>query len=131
MSKAEKENWWQNVTGLQRCETHYLLTVTKTVVKTGKIGKMRKQLPLSAGPNDVALMRAELEAQIATGGKKERAPDETLTAYALSWLDRKLPWLPSDLSKERYGEAINNHVLPVMGDILLSKIERADVQRWF
>lgn len=132
MNNNEQKQWWQLETGLVRHETHFELIVTKTIIKTGKIGKKRRRLPLSAGRNDVALTRAELEALIATGGQsKAPARDETLTVYALSWLEQKLPWLKSDLTKERYGEAINNHILPVLGEHLITKIDRGDVQRWF
>lgn len=73
-----------------------------------------------------AKVHRDLEEQRDVGGK--RTP-QRLAAFATSWLATRAPSLkPSVLAK--YGNSLERHVLPVLGDHLMGAITTSDVQKY-
>lgn len=103
---------------------------TKVDPRTGKLTARKKTLPASASLKDAVLAHDELIVAIVTGGNLS-AKAESLEDYAHSWLERRLPWIGSKLTQQRYAEALDLHIIPQLGDLLVSVIMKSDIERWF
>lgn len=119
-------------TGIKRLPDGRLqVRATKVDPRTGKISARKETLPISASLGDAARKLDELRDLIATGGQTVPRREETFDDFAKSWLERKLPWIESKLTQQRYAEALDLHISPLLGDIRVSMIIRADIERWF
>lgn len=57
----------------------------------------------------------------------EEEPPPALGAYALSWLGRKTM---KHRAKETYAQVLEDHVLPLLGDIRVDRLRRSDLEAW-
>lgn len=106
------------------------MRVTRIDPRTGKTVDKQKTLPPSAALLDALQEHAALVKLIESGGELPPT-EESLRVYARSWLERRLPWLGSDATKQRYAEALDLHILPQLGDLRLSAIRKPDLELWF
>jgi hypothetical protein len=117
-----------NFPGIEKTSYGYHLRITGINPRTGKM--QEKTATMVGATREEALAKAnELYELIKTGGRR-RAKQQTLTDFARSWLARKAPHLRSDLTKARYIEALESHVLPVLGDIYITAITKIDIETW-
>jgi integrase len=93
-----------------------------------KTGKKRSRTEEFEGTELAAKRQLEKLRSAAkeSGGKPKR---QSLAAFARSWMLLRTPRLkPSVLV--RYASALDNHILPILGDHLLDKLDRSDVQNY-
>src|SRR5262245_6716107 len=88
---------------------------TATDPMTGRLAERDRILPSGASLADAVKECERLRDEIRTGGRQTTDDDPTLGEYAQSWLQRKVARLRSDNTKQRYGEALELHILPELG----------------
>jgi len=94
--------------------------------KTGKLKEVKKVLA-AATAAEAASAKEELRLEFEAG--RTQAHRLRLTAYASSWLTGKLRVLKPSTAN-RYAQALDLHILPVLGDHYLDAIEPIDIVRW-
>lgn len=97
--------------------------------RTGKIEARKGTLEASATLKDAVLKHDEL-VNLIRSGRRMAAAGKTVSDYAKSWLIRRLPRLESDLTRRRYVEALENHILPDFGDWMVSAIDNVALDEW-
>jgi integrase len=102
--------------GIYRTEGGHLVRVKATDPRSG-LPVQRTQL-VPGGIKAAREAKASLRAEIESLGRPTR---QTLSAYAASWLVRKLPGL-SVATGERYTVSLDQHVLPVLGRFFVDAI---------
>lgn len=68
----------------------------------------------------------EINAELDAGGKPER---QTLGVFSELWLTRRSARVRAS-SLERYGEALNHHILPEMGGLFIDAVTPGHVEDW-
>lgn len=68
------------------------------------------------------------KALAAKAAAEQTAAGETLREYAMRWLENKVL---ADHSRRSYEQALRLHILPALGDKVLTDITPEDVRRWF
>src|SRR6266480_5895719 len=110
--------------GISQTSSGYRVRVTGVDPRTGKLRERARDLPgMTLG--EAVQVAEDLRKQIRTGGRV-KVEQQTLTVYARSWLARKAPHLRSELTRTRYIEALEKHVLPPLGDLFVPSITRID-----
>jgi integrase len=105
------------------------IRVVRADPRTHKRREKKWTLPNSATLKDAVLKHDELVQEILSGGRPKQG-GWTVTAYAASWLNRRLPRLASDLTRERYQLALDNHILPMFGDWMIEAIDSMAIDEW-
>jgi integrase len=97
--------------------------------KTGRLRPIKRKMPratLKEAIQEVVRLR-----DVARSGGSVREPRKpTLTAFARSWIGEHFRRKKSDLTKARYVEALELHILPELGDHFIDRISRDDLEAW-
>ena len=99
-------------------------------VKDPRTGRLRE---VNCTREDIGLKEAKaIREQLREEAQTSRQPVQermTLGDYAHSWYKRGLPkWKRS--TQERYLDALEHHILPYLGAVLVDQIRRSDVEEW-
>jgi len=105
----------------------YLLRAQLINPRTGEPKDLRKRVECSTFA-DAVRVRAEMIAAFQTGvGPATRV---RLDEYAMSWMLGKTPTLKPS-TRRTYADALDYHILPVLGRYFLDALRPDDVRRWF
>ncbi|MCC7542392.1 MAG: site-specific integrase [Deltaproteobacteria bacterium] len=105
----------------------WLIRVKARSRKTGRIGERLEQF---RGTRAEAIATRE-QWRLELVGDVVQRERQTLEAVAKSWLQLKIA--RGDLATstaDRYARALDDHILPALGDVFLEELTRADVDRW-
>lgn len=91
-----------------------------------KTGKKRSLERLCATKADARRAESELEQKAGGGGKRTQ---QTLRDYSRSWIAARAPRLKPSVSR-KYATSLGLHILPVLGDYRLEKLEPSDVRAY-
>ena len=114
--------------GITKTSDGYDLRITGVDPRTGRLREKARKM--KGATQDEAVIKAqELYNEIKTGGRPA-VKQQTLGDFARSWLARKAPRLRSELTRARYIEALEKHVLPAIGDLYVATITKIDLETW-
>lgn len=90
------------------------------------------EMPLADAARIRSQRAAETVQATRTGVVDQRASFRamTLTAYARRWLEQRAASLKSATTVENWIDALEHHILPVLGSLQIGRIRRDDVQGW-
>jgi integrase len=117
--------------GVRRSPDGSLVVQIKGLDQNGKIAVRTRKLPEKTTLEQAVLVRARMGQEL----KDEREVQEgvqipTLTAYARRWIKRKVQEGLREHTVDRYVEALEGHILPVLGDLIITEIQTQDILRW-
>lgn len=95
--------------------------------RTGELKDLRKRVECASFAEAVSA-RAEMVATFKTGvGPADRV---RLDEYAEQWMLGKAPTLKPS-TRRTYADALDDHILPVLGRLYLDAVRPDDIRRWF
>ena len=104
---------------------HYEIRLKRVNPRTGLQKEVRRRVEGSW--EDALAARVEVLAELELDSQP--AERQRLRAFASLWLSTRLPKLKPSTAK-KYGEALDLHILPTLGDIWVDQIRPVDVQKW-
>lgn len=104
---------------------HYEIRLKRVNPRTGLPREVRRRVEGSW--EDALAIRVEVLAELELDCQP--AERQRLRAFASLWLSTRLPKLKPSTAK-KYGEALDLHILPTLGDFWLDQIRPIDVQKW-
>jgi hypothetical protein len=107
-------------------EKTFRIRVTATDLRTGRKKEMDRLLE-GVSAQQAAKERAVLLEKLQEG--TEHAPRMRVGAYAKLWIESKTA-LVDPYTAERYLDALENHILPALGDFYFDALRQTDVQAW-
>jgi integrase len=114
--------------GVRRIDQErYRLRLSWTDPKTGRVHELDRVVT-ARSLADAAEQRAALKAQ-ALAEARRNAPRPRVGDCARSWLSTKLAEVKPSTSK-LYADLLEAHVLPVLGNLYMDTVTRADILAW-
>ena len=100
--------------------------------RTGRTVERNRTMPPETSLEDALAERAMLLRSIRDGSYREGEAPETMTvgAYAQRWIVRKRDEGLRDHTVNHYLAVLKKHVLPVLGDLLVTELAPRDIIRW-
>jgi integrase len=96
--------------------------------RTGKLKEVDRVL-VDVDLAEARRLREQWHADITTGAVEEKTKRTTVRAFARSWSESRAPRLKWSVV-ERYGDALDNHILPAFGDLYFDTLTKQDIEAW-
>ena len=119
--------------GIRRAPDGQLVVqVSRKDIKTNRYVVRSKTLPRGSSLDAALAVRMQLVEEIRTlnEGKEEKASTTKLGDYARRWLVRKQREGLRAHTLDRYQDSLRLHILPFLGEHLLSELGSGDIMRW-
>ncbi|MCU1349200.1 MAG: integrase family protein, partial [Acidobacteria bacterium] len=106
----------------------YRIRAKSIDARTGKVKQAERLLEGVSAP-EAAKVRSELVEELRSGGVVNSGARLRVGDFAISWTKAKLQTVDR-ATGERYVDALENHVLPSLGDFFCDALRPTDVQEW-
>ena len=114
--------------GIRRTDKGFEIRVTYTDPKTGR-KKDRRVHVQGISMQEAQIRRARIMEELRDTNGSAKRERLQLGTYAVRWSKaRAYKWKPS--TRDRYANALEKHILPVLGDIYLDSLTSEDILHW-